>query len=74
MSWCNHDSHIFRTSAIGLALEGTTLDDGVLLGDNGYPCLPYLMTPYNNPPPYSNVDLIEHKNAQDLLLKDLLAS
>lgn len=43
------DSHIFRTSAIGLALEGTTLDDGVLLGDSGYPCLLYLMTSYNNP-------------------------
>ena len=44
-----HDSHIFRTSAIGLTLEGTTLDDGVLLGDSGYACLPYLMTPYPNP-------------------------
>ena len=44
-----HDSHIPQTSAIGLSLEGTTLDDGVLLGDSGYACLPYLMTPYPNP-------------------------
>lgn len=46
-----HDSHILRTSAIGLFLEGTTLDDGVLLGDSarGYACSPYLMTPYHNP-------------------------
>ncbi|CAB4000377.1 nuclease HARBI1 [Paramuricea clavata] len=69
-----HDSHIFRTSAIGLALEGATLDDGVLLGDSGYPCLPYLMTPYNNPITVQQRRLIEHKNAQDLRLKELLAS
>lgn len=44
-----HDSHIFRTSAIGRDLEGTGLADGVLLGDSGYACSPFLMTPYLNP-------------------------
>ena len=44
-----HDSHIFRTSAIGRQLEGSGLTDGVLLGDSGYACSPYLMTPYFNP-------------------------
>jgi len=44
-----HDSHIFRTSAIGRQLEGTGLTDGVLLGDSGYACSPYLMTPFFNP-------------------------
>ena len=44
-----HDSHIFRTSSVAQQLEGTSLDSGVLLGDSGYACLPYLMTPYNDP-------------------------
>jgi hypothetical protein len=44
-----HDSHIFRTSSVAQDLEGTSLDSGVLLGDSGYPCLPYLMTPYIDP-------------------------
>ena len=44
-----HDSHIFRTSAIGRHLEGNGLTDGVLLGDSGYACSPFLMTPYLDP-------------------------
>ena len=34
-----HDSHIFRTSAIGGNLEGTGLAGGVLLGDSGHAAL-----------------------------------
>ena len=46
-----HDSHVFRTSALGRQLEvkDQGLDDGVLLGDSGYACAPYLMTPYPQP-------------------------
>ena len=46
-----HDSFVFRTSQIGqwLATQAPVLDNGVLLGDSGYPCKPYLMTPYFNP-------------------------
>ena len=44
-----HDSHVFRTSNIHNQLEGTNFENGVLLGDSGYACLPFLMTPYPEP-------------------------
>ncbi len=44
-----HDGHIFRTSNIYHQLEGTKFESGVLILDSGYPCLPYLMTPYPDP-------------------------
>lgn len=44
-----HDSHIFRTSNIHHQLEETNFENGVLIGDSGYACLPYLMTPYPEP-------------------------
>ena len=44
-----HDSHIFRTSAVGGNLEGTGLKYGVPHGDGGYACSPFLVTPYLNP-------------------------
>ena len=46
-----HDSHIFRTSSLCHYLENNhhSLDDGVLLGDSGYACSLFLMTPFNNP-------------------------
>ena len=46
-----HDSFIFRDSRIGqqLNIQHQSLEDGLLLGDSGYPCKPYLMTPYLNP-------------------------
>ena len=44
-----HDSHIFRTSAVGGNLEGTGLKYGVLHGDGGYAYSPFFVTPYLNP-------------------------
>ncbi|CAG2238736.1 HARBI1 [Mytilus edulis] len=46
-----HDSHVFRTSAIGQHLENgyQGIGQGVLLGDSGYPCRQFLRTPYRQP-------------------------
>jgi hypothetical protein len=46
-----HDSHIFHTSQICQQLEDNhnNLEQGILLGDNGYALKPYLMTPYHEP-------------------------
>ncbi|CAC5398513.1 HARBI1 [Mytilus coruscus] len=46
-----HDSHIFRTSAIGQHLENGYhgIGQGVLLGDSDYPCRQFLLTPYRQP-------------------------
>ncbi|XP_041669111.1 putative nuclease HARBI1 [Cheilinus undulatus] len=43
-----HDSRIFRESALSLNLE-QGLFSGVLVGDRGYACQPFLMTPYPDP-------------------------
>ncbi|XP_052065184.1 putative nuclease HARBI1 isoform X2 [Mytilus californianus] len=46
----SHDSHIFRTSQVCTYMEQNGgWANGVLLGDSGYPCRPFLMTPYQNP-------------------------
>ncbi|XP_048740865.2 putative nuclease HARBI1 [Ostrea edulis] len=46
-----HDSHIFRMSDVSLYLEShnRSVDDGILLGDSGYACSRYLLTPYLHP-------------------------
>ncbi|XP_052286574.1 putative nuclease HARBI1 isoform X2 [Dreissena polymorpha] len=43
-----HDSHIFRTSCLCAKLEREhkNFADGVLLGDSGYQCIVYMMTPF----------------------------
>lgn len=43
-----HDSRIFTNSRV-MALYEQKAVPGVLLGDQGYACLPFLMTPLKNP-------------------------
>uniref|UniRef100_A0A4W6FZ50 DDE Tnp4 domain-containing protein n=1 Tax=Lates calcarifer TaxID=8187 RepID=A0A4W6FZ50_LATCA len=43
-----HDSQILRESSLGQRFEQGDFD-GLLVGDRGYLCLPYLMTPYSGP-------------------------
>ncbi|XP_064652596.1 putative nuclease HARBI1 [Lineus longissimus] len=44
-----HDSYIFRNSALSSNFAGARGEDGMMLGDSGYPCRPFLITPYPNP-------------------------
>ncbi|XP_064631682.1 putative nuclease HARBI1 [Lineus longissimus] len=46
-----HDSYIFRNSALSVHMEANNPrgEDGMMLGDSGYPCRPFLITPYPNP-------------------------
>jgi nuclease HARBI1 len=43
-----HDSRIFENSYLAYQLENKEIP-GLLLGDSGYPVLPYLLTPLDNP-------------------------
>ncbi|XP_071577363.1 putative nuclease HARBI1 [Temnothorax nylanderi] len=43
-----HDSRIFQNSRIYIQYRQRQLD-GILVGDGGYPSLPFLLTPINNP-------------------------
>lgn len=42
-----HDSFMLNNSALKERMEQH--EDGLLLGDSGYPLKPWLMTPFNNP-------------------------
>ncbi|XP_067216871.1 putative nuclease HARBI1, partial [Linepithema humile] len=44
-----HDSTIFNHSRIKSLFEANRFNDGLLLGDSGYPYLSYLMTPLLHP-------------------------
>ena len=43
-----HDARIFDNSSICMRFEENRIP-GLLLGDKGYPCRPFLMTPFRNP-------------------------
>ena len=45
-----HDSRMFENSRIKQRLMDSQLD-GIIIGDAGYPLLPYLLTPLSNPTP-----------------------
>ncbi|CAG2251694.1 HARBI1 [Mytilus edulis] len=46
-----HDSHMFRASDVStyLQIRHRSIDDGFLLGDSGYACSKFLLTPYLHP-------------------------
>ncbi|XP_066596247.1 putative nuclease HARBI1 [Prorops nasuta] len=44
-----HDATIFDNSRIKTRFESNEFGNGVLLGDSGYPCLSYLLTPLLDP-------------------------
>lgn len=44
-----HDSNILQNSAIYRRFQNNEMDNGILLGDSGYPLKNFLMTPLNNP-------------------------
>ncbi|XP_063812255.1 putative nuclease HARBI1 isoform X1 [Pseudophryne corroboree] len=47
----SHDAYVIRQSGIWQRLRSSQRADMWLLGDRGYPCTPWLMTPYRNPRP-----------------------
>ncbi|XP_063775822.1 putative nuclease HARBI1 isoform X1 [Pseudophryne corroboree] len=47
----SHDAYVIRQSGIWQRLRASQRADMWLLGDRGYPCTPWLMTPYRNPRP-----------------------
>lgn len=44
-----HDSNIFNNSTIKTKFENEEFSNSIILGDSGYPLLPYLITPLLNP-------------------------
>nr|CAD7617012.1 unnamed protein product [Timema genevievae] len=44
-----HDATIFEESGLRALFEEGLMHQGLLLGDSGYPCLPYLFTPILDP-------------------------
>jgi hypothetical protein len=44
-----HDSTIFKGSLIGRKFINGVFGNGFLLGDSGYACATYLLTPFSNP-------------------------
>jgi len=47
---CAHDAMIFSNSHLCARFEAKEFGRGYLLGDAGYPCKPYLLTPVTSPP------------------------
>ncbi|XP_060720063.1 LOW QUALITY PROTEIN: putative nuclease HARBI1 [Tachysurus vachellii] len=52
-----HDARIFRESSLCQTFQQGMFLQWLLAGDRGYPCLPYLMTPYPEPGPQTRFNL-----------------
>ena len=60
-----HDARIFNKSRLCAQFERGDIQ-GMLLGDSGYPCRPYLMTPLADPQTPPNVDTMYPKFVQEI--------
>jgi len=55
-----HDSNIFKGSELCRKLVAGEFGSSFLLGDSGYACTTYLLTPYSNPTTDAQVKSIEY--------------
>ncbi|XP_064109980.1 putative nuclease HARBI1 [Macrobrachium nipponense] len=62
-----HDSRIFSSSRLAQSLE-SGMYRGFLLGDSGYPCRPYIMTPFLAP----NTHKQRHYNVAHIRTRNLI--
>jgi hypothetical protein len=68
-----YDSSIFNDSSLCAQLENGRYEDGFLLGDSGYACRSFILTPLLNPRTPAEEAYNNSHRAQEIQLKGVLA-